>query len=140
MHKSSEKSAFRIDIFEKAVTTLEEVVNEPVAGKRFVIDACIQRFEYTFELAWKTLKIVLSEKCGIETSSPRGALQNAFQQHLVDNEKLWLDMLDDRNQTTHTYDEKVADHIYDCVKNRYFPALKKTVLLLKQRYGSEVKK
>jgi nucleotidyltransferase substrate binding protein (TIGR01987 family) len=76
-----------------------------------VIDGTIQRFEFCIELFWKMLKRALQEE-GIETGTPREAIQRAYQVKWFDDERLWLQMLHDRNQTSHIYDEEVAKEIY----------------------------
>jgi nucleotidyltransferase substrate binding protein (TIGR01987 family) len=80
-----------------------------------VRDAAIQRFEYNFELAWKTVK-KFAEKQGIESNSPREAFKAAFRLKLILEENVWLDMLDDRNRTSHTYNENTADEIFGNLK------------------------
>lgn len=77
-------------------------------------DGAIQRFEYSFELSWKTLKTIL-EYLGVEDcKSPRKALQSGLIQELINagDQELWLRMLDDRNRLTHIYLEQVAISIY----------------------------
>lgn len=74
-------------------------------------DAAIQRFEFTFELAWKTLKRVLKHK-GIIANNPRDVIREAAQQGLIDHVESWFTFLENRNLTTHVYNEKVADKIY----------------------------
>jgi nucleotidyltransferase substrate binding protein (TIGR01987 family) len=137
-NQKKEQTAYKIGIFQKTVLSLERVVNLPVGKERIEIDSCIQRFEFTFEALWKTLKVVLLEKEGIEANSPKSVLNAAYKQRLINNEEIWLAMLEDRNHTSHTYDEETADHIYENVKNIYLLALKQTMLMLKERYGSEV--
>lgn len=80
----------------EALTRLEEVLAMPLDEKRIVLDATIQRFEFTFELFWKTLKRFLLVE-GIETRSPRETLKKAYQIKWLDDEQLWLNMLHDRN-------------------------------------------
>ncbi len=74
-------------------------------------DSAIQRFEFTFELAWKATASVARDQ-GLAPNSPREAFKAAFSLGWVDDEPLWLRMLDDRNRTTHTYNEAVAEEIY----------------------------
>ena len=77
----------------------------------FIRDSAIQRFEFTFELAWKTLKTFL-ELQGLEARSPRAAIRGAFQVGLLPEDPFWLEMLELRNLTNHTYDEALAERIY----------------------------
>lgn len=74
-------------------------------------DSAIKRFELTFELSWKALKEYLAYK-GIVCRSPRDCLQEAFKVGLISDNPLWLQMIDDRNEAVHTYNERFAEKIY----------------------------
>ncbi len=105
----------------EALEQLQEIVKEPETTTSFVKDATIQRFEFCFELFWKTLKkICLYEK--YDVTSPRSVLEKAFDFKLINDEKLWLFMLEDRNQTTHMYKRKMANEVYYRIKN-YYPSM-----------------
>ena len=65
----------------------------------------IQSFAFCFELAWKTIKRILTQK-GIDVRSPRDAFREAAANNLIDDPKLWFQFIDKRNLTSHTYDEK----------------------------------
>jgi len=75
-------------------------------------DSAIQRFEFTFELAWKAVALLAREE-GVDAYSPREALRTAHRLGWVEDDNLWLDMLDARNRTSHTYDEATAEAIFD---------------------------
>jgi nucleotidyltransferase substrate binding protein (TIGR01987 family) len=89
-------------------------------------DGVIQRFEFTFELLWKTIKIYL-ENQGIIVRSPRESFKEAFRLNLIKDEKLFLDMLKDRNDTTHIYDKETAEGIFNRIKSNYIPAIKQVL-------------
>jgi len=97
---------------EKALASFRlGVIDNPSEIER---DGAIQRFEYSFELSWKTLKTVL-EYLGVEDcKSPRKALQAGLIQGFIkmDDQEIWLAMLEDRNQTTHIYHEQIAISIF----------------------------
>lgn len=93
----------------RAVQRLAEALARP--KDEFIRDAAIQRFEFTFELTWKTLKVYL-ELQGLEARSPRAAIREAFAVGLLADEDAWLRILALRNLTTHTYDEAVAEQVY----------------------------
>ena len=112
-----------IEQLDKAIVSLEKAAQQSVDKERMIMDATIQRFEYTFELFWKSLRKKLSEDHGIEVFGPKPVLQNAYSSKLIDNEKMWLSMLDDRNLTSHVYKEELADEIYERIK-RYAPFLR----------------
>ena len=82
----------------------------------------IQSFEFTFELSWKTLKDYL-EEMGISLKFPREVLKRAFQSELIEDGALWLEMLEKRNELTHTYDEVQTRKAVQKIRERYFPAL-----------------
>ncbi|MBZ0214174.1 MAG: nucleotidyltransferase substrate binding protein [Nitrospirae bacterium] len=78
-------------------------------------DAVIQRFEFTFETVWKALKLFLEHQ-GYSAPSPRAVLKTAFVEGAIEGSEdadVWLRMLEDRNLTTHAYDEVLAAHAYD---------------------------
>jgi nucleotidyltransferase substrate binding protein (TIGR01987 family) len=99
----------RIQAFEHALQRLMEALAKPEDS--IVRDACIQRFEFTFEMAWKAIQeSALAE--GVECSSPRESFRVAFRLDLVGRDPRWMAMVEDRNRTSHTYDEEVAQTIY----------------------------
>ncbi|MFA5257175.1 MAG: nucleotidyltransferase substrate binding protein [Opitutales bacterium] len=92
-----------------------------------VRDATIQRFEFTFETVWKALKLYLEHQ-GHECPGPRPALKKAFVEKLIpteDEADVWLAMLEDRNLTSHAYDETLARGIYGRIVKDYAPLLAK---------------
>lgn len=117
---------------EKALVSLEVIVKKPDDPDRSNIDATIQRFEFTFELFWKLLKVIL-EFQGTETQYPRDTLRAAYRGRLINDEEGWLLMLKDRNLTSHTYDEAIADEIYRKIKE-YVPIFRDTFNVLHERF------
>ncbi|MCA9509024.1 MAG: HI0074 family nucleotidyltransferase substrate-binding subunit [Myxococcales bacterium] len=105
----------------QALERLTDIMNVGLDQNDFVLDAAIQRFEFVTELFWKTLKHFLLLK-GVETVLPRDALQKAYIAGWIKNEALWLQMMRDRNQTSHTYKHVLAVEIYQRVKS-YLPEL-----------------
>lgn len=89
----------------------------------------IKSFEFTFELAWKTLKDFLEAK-GSSVSFPRDVIKEAFQQNLISDGELWLKMLENRNLLSHTYDEKKANEALLLIRSAYEPAIEELVVLL----------
>ena len=123
------------EIFEKlgnAIDALEIMVNKPMQEDRNNIDSSIHRFEFVIELFWKALKRILESR-GQEAIYPKDVLKEAYAGHLIDDDALWLQMLKDRNLTSHTYDEKLADKIHTNIKT-YFPVLKATYEKLYEQY------
>lgn len=104
-------AAERIAEFQRAVERLDEALTL-ADGNPLGVDASIQRFEFSIELAWKSLRDVLSRDHGLDVASPKPALQEAFRVALIDDEALWLAMLRDRNLSSHTYREALAREIF----------------------------
>lgn len=92
-----------------AFRRLEAALDQP--KNEFIRDSAIQRFEFTFEVMWKCLK-VHAEEAGVRVYSPRDSLRAAFQLGLVQDDPLWMRMLKDRNLTSHTYSESTAEEIF----------------------------
>lgn len=109
---------------QKALLALENVAASPMQADEINVDATIQRFEFTIELFWKLLKVILESK-GVNVQYPKDVLREAFKGHLVDDEEQWITMLKDRNLTSHTYDEKLAHEVYERIK-AYVPVFKST--------------
>ena len=101
---------------------LEEYAPTPTDPVR---DGVIQRFEFTFDLAWKSLKEYMQDQ-GATTplQFPKQVLREAYAAELIDDERLWLDMLDARNSTSHIYDDRQAAAVMSGVQERYYKALR----------------
>lgn len=102
--------------FKEANKRLSEALclNEETTIKR---DAVIKRFEFTFELLWKTLKkIARFEK--FDCFGPKDSFKIAFKLGLIENEELFLELIDARNKTTHVYSEEEAKKIYSFIKEK----------------------
>ncbi len=121
----------RVLLFERALDRLEEALARP--DDPIVRDACIQRFEFTFEMAWKAVQRYARAE-GIECASPRECFRVAFRLGLLDRDAQWLAMVEDRNRTSNTYDEESARAIY-----RALPEYARLVrsLLLRLKAGEE---
>jgi len=93
-------------------------------------DGVIQRFEFTFELLWKSLKIYLEHQ-GIIVKTPRDSFVEAFRIGLFNDEKIFLDMMEDRNSTSHIYDKETSKKIFNHIKNNYSSEITKLIEQLK---------
>ena len=92
-------------------------------------DGVIQRFEFSFELLWKTLKLFLADE-GIITKSPKEALKETFRFGLIKDDEVFLNMLEDRNQTSHIYSEDISKEIFGRIKKKYLNAFKLLIINL----------
>jgi len=80
----------------------------------------IQAFEYTHELAWNLLKDYLQEQGTQNITGSKDAMRAAFKVELIDDGETWMEMIQDRNRTSHTYNESTAKAIATNIKTRYF--------------------
>lgn len=103
----------------KALETLKEIIHEPYS--LITRDAAIQRFEYTFEISWKFLREYLKIKEGIIVNPPKSCFKETLPLKILSEQEvlLALEMTDDRNLTSHTYHEEVAEDIYNKLKKYY---------------------
>ena len=99
---------------ESALERLSEALSAPKTDLNR--DASIQRFEFSFELFWKALKLE-AEDAGLRAFSPRDAMRAAFQIGLVADSPMPLQMLEDRNRTSHLYKAAMAEEVYERLPN-----------------------
>lgn len=120
-----------ISQFEQAIARFDESLSRDIDKDDVFLDAAVQRFEFCFELAWKAMKRVLADR-GIDTRSPKETLRAAFKQGwCTEGDDFWVRMLEDRNLTSHTYDQKLAHDVYTRVKT-YAPAFTRLSKLLRK--------
>lgn len=125
----------RFENFKRAFLLLRDGL-EPGAARLSPLEreGIIQRFEYTFELAWKTLKDFLeSEGIVISPATPRQVLKEAFRARVLADGQVWIDMLDHRNLLSHTYDARRFEDATVAIERRYLPALDALHLWLLER-------
>ncbi len=118
----NERFEKNLNNFDKAFKALEESLSTPSISKK-EIAGVIQHFEFVFELSWKTLKSFLALK-GVQASFPRDVFEQAFQGGLISDAVVWAKIMDDRNLSVHTYDEKLAAQLLDRISREYFNAFK----------------
>lgn len=97
--------------FQKALTQFDCALKENTEDE-LKQAGCIRYFEFCFELAWKTVKAYFEYKGMLECNSPRDCMKLAFKSNLINNEYIWIEMLEKRNITTHTYNFDTALNIY----------------------------
>jgi nucleotidyltransferase substrate binding protein (TIGR01987 family) len=102
-------TSVRLAAFEQALRRLEEGLARPADD--IVRDGCIQRFEFTFEMAWRALQAYAAAE-GVECVSPRDCFRAGFRLALIDRDAPWIAMVEDRNRTAHTYNEETAKAVY----------------------------
>ncbi|MBI2346638.1 MAG: nucleotidyltransferase substrate binding protein [Deltaproteobacteria bacterium] len=111
----------RFQNYERAFSHLERAlaIGRPSETERA---GTVQFFELTFELAWKTLKDYL-ETQGFQLNTPRDVFKQAYQANVISQGDVWLEALDNRNLTTHVYDEATALKVVGLIRDRYFSLL-----------------
>lgn len=110
-----------VDDFSAALAQLRAALAEP-ARSNLIKAGCIKYFEFAFELGWKACKVVSAEQGLPDCLSPKACLRQAFTQGWIEDEAIWLEMLDARNRMAHTYDARKALEIYDALP-RFHAAL-----------------
>jgi len=110
----------------KAVRRLQNALKEK-SKNELVQAGSIQYFEFCFELAWKTIKVIVQSEGLHDCYSPKSCLKTAFKNQWIEDETPWLKMLDDRNIMSHSYDSEEALKVYN-----HLPLyLKEFIVLLK---------
>jgi nucleotidyltransferase substrate binding protein (TIGR01987 family) len=110
-----------LSALEKALTSLARALlrSHGAPADEELRDACIQRFEYSFELAWKMLKrrleLDVPSTDAVDTLSYRAMIRLAAERGLLPNPQAWFDYRDQRNLTSHTYDVVIAQQVYACI-------------------------
>jgi len=115
------EALLKIKNFQKALNRLEEGVAE--AKNELDKDGVIHRFEFSVELLWKALRAVLLYQ-GIECFSPRNCVKEAFKAKIIGDDEIILDMLEDRNISSHVYNEEKSEALFERIKNIYLEYLK----------------
>jgi len=111
----------RFSSYQKALTKLLSVTNEADINMLTELEqeGLIQRFEYTYELAWKTLKDTLESKGYNDVKGPMPALRQALKDGYISDERGWRMLHEDRNVVSHTYNEDDASEIVKRIYNIY---------------------
>jgi len=106
--------------YKNALGLLEEGL-EIADPSKLEREGIIQRFEYTFDLAWKTLKDYLDYQGYQDITGSRDAFRQAFKVGIISDGEVWMRMIESRNLTSHVYDEETANDILDSIGKEYYP-------------------
>ena len=109
----------RFSNYQKALASLREFIERKNLN-RLEEQGLIKAFEYTYELAWNTLKDYLENQGDQDIAGSRDAFRRAFSRGIIKDGENWMKMLKSRNQTSHTYNEATANDIANVVKTSYF--------------------
>lgn len=102
--------------FEKALNNLK--MGAENAKTDIEIDGTIKRFELCYELSWKLIKEYLAD-LGIICKNPRDCFKYAVENDVIENETIWLEMIDDRNFLVHAYSSEDSRKIFENIKDKY---------------------
>ena len=115
----------KVENLRKAVDRLSEGILELQANQSSIVrDGVIQRFEFTTELAWKAAREYLMDQGFVDINSPKSVMKEAFSYGLITDDKIWVQLLNDRNLTSHIYKEEIADEICERIIKTYFQEFK----------------
>lgn len=115
---------FKYMNLKKAYIKLVEVSKLYDGKNEIVRDSLIQRFEFTYELTHKTLKEALKYLgVTIENSFPRSIYKKAYVNNLISDDKVWINLLEDRNLTSHIYNEDIANEVANRIIELYVDAI-----------------
>jgi nucleotidyltransferase substrate binding protein (TIGR01987 family) len=121
----------RFQNFKKAFYQLEKAVNTPDLNE-LERQGLIKAFEFTYELAWTTLKDFLIEKGYTDLIGSKDTLRQAFQVGLISDGDIWMEMVKSRNLTAHTYNQETAESIEADVINQYYSLFKQLIKKLEE--------
>jgi len=110
----------RFNHFSKALSQLTRFI-EKGALNELEKQGLIQSFEYTYELAWNTLKDYFEAQGETNIHGSRDVFRMAFRRGMIEDGETWMDMITSRTLTVHTYDEEIAEKIAADITNRYYP-------------------
>jgi nucleotidyltransferase substrate binding protein (TIGR01987 family) len=111
----------RFSNYRRALAQLSEVVSQDDLNK-FEEQGLFKAFEYTFELAWNTLKDFLEYQGIPDIVGSRDAIRTAFSEGIIEDGQVWMRMIESRNKTSHTYNEATAKEIVEAVRNQFHSA------------------
>ncbi|SMB85817.1 nucleotidyltransferase substrate binding protein, HI0074 family [Desulfonispora thiosulfatigenes DSM 11270] len=122
----------RFQNFQKAYNQFNSAIADFENLSTLEKEGLIQRFEYTFELAWKTLKDYLESE-GVPANFPREVIKAAFHYELIQNGAVWMDMLEKRNLMAHTYNEARFNLAIEKIKDEYYQAITEVYTVLEAK-------
>ena len=122
----------RFSNFEKALSNLERYLTSEAVLNELEEQGLIQSFEYTYELAWNTLRDFYLDQGEDTIQGSRDAIQIAFKRGLIIDGDVWMSMLKDRNKSSHTYNKETTDEIVNNIQTKYLHAFKELKLVLEK--------
>lgn len=115
-------------MLKKSYVKLKKVSDIYDGNNDIIRDSLIQRFEFTYELTHKTLKEFMKYLgVTLENSFPRTIFKKAYVNNLISDDKVWINLLEDRNSTSHIYNENMAEEIADRITHEYVNAISELI-------------
>jgi nucleotidyltransferase substrate binding protein (TIGR01987 family) len=119
----------------RACGELTQFIREST-GRKIEIAGVIQAFEFTFETCWHLFQKIAAYQ-GTDAAMPRLAIAAAFQMNLIQDEGVWLQMMKDRNRTSHTYNQETAKAIYDAIVASYAPEIARVIDAIQDYFSQQ---
>ncbi len=121
---------YRFDNYKRAFTLLREALEQEHLSQ-LEQEGVIQRFEYSMELAWKTMKDYLeSQNVVFDQITPRSVIRHAFEAGLIQDGETWQSALDARNKMSHTYNFEVFEQVVLDIRQHYLKVMEDLYILL----------
>lgn len=122
--------------FKKAFVQLENAVEKSHLSA-LERQGLIKAFEFTYELAWNTLRDFLTDQGYIDLIGSKDTIRLAYQVELIKNGDAWMKMIKSRNLTSHTYNQDTAEEIEEAIREIYYSLLKDFELRMKEELTEE---
>ena len=129
MDKLHEKYAYFTDAVARLREALDDYGKMPLDSIR---DGVIQRFEFCTELAWKTMREYLIDQGYTELNSPKAVVKQAFAFGMIQDQAAWIELLNDRNLTSHVYDESTAKLIFNRIEQQHLALFDEALAYMKE--------
>lgn len=113
----------RFQNYSDALEHLKYAVTEVENPSDLEKEGTIQRFEFTHELAWKVMKDFLEYEGITGIIGSRSATKEAFNKRLISDGQNWMNMIESRNKTVHTYIDEILEREYQLIVDEYYPLL-----------------
>lgn len=130
MAKLHEKYAYFTDAVARLREALDDYSKMPLDSIR---DGVIQRFEFCTELAWKTMREYLIDQGYTELNSPKAVVKQAFAFGMIQDQAAWIALLNDRNLTSHVYDESTAKLIFNRIEQQHLALFDEALAYMKEK-------
>ncbi len=134
-----DRTAEKRDKLKDALLRLEEALEEYNTSPSSVVrDGVIQRFEFCTELAWKATREYLLDQGYTEINSPKAVMRKAYADGLISDQDGWLKLLEDRNLTSHLYDDNTATVVFQRIKANHLMLFRSLYQALKEKFSNQL--